>query len=218
MYIDKQSFAKICGNCEQVIVYGFGKYNYLEVIMALNLSGDTQATSAPEYIYEHPDLKSSSKMGRFSSYKQPLVDLILTNIKRRREGKELIPLIFIVGNEKEIYDPSEIAKRQESTTKWITYSELRRCFKLISNFGDEITNIAKETLKFVKVIPGENGHRFESVEPFWLDDKWEQAWSARKNQPIDSDKKTNKNYFWRNKLRSLVETPDTPDPPKCPKK
>ncbi len=217
---------------KEAMVYGFRHAHYLEVQKALCATG-----SPIQQVYDWA-LGSSEKPAVSKITKKPLeqirfqkkgagkkpisrlckagiTNLILENYKRRKEGNEIIPLIFCVGSKnpnKEAYEPSlgenppslrTIAGR--STV--VTHSELRRAFRLCKDFMHspdpvlrEIAEVARDTIKLVTVDQDEksDSYSLQQISPTWDDAQWDIEMRGRKaTRPARIGQKL---FKWRHEL------------------
>jgi hypothetical protein len=106
-----------------------------------------------------------------NQFKAGITDLVLENYKRKQIGLDIIPLIFcydIEGNQFQV-NPETITSRNESFKKLYTNMELRRCYKICCEKDPELkimTDIAKETIKFVKLVINTNReYELELLKP-----------------------------------------------------
>ena len=59
----------------------------------------------------------------------------------------------VVGLDNNRYDKSRIFERADDPSdKGVTLTELRRCYKLAHEFGEEMTKVAGQTFKFVRLV------------------------------------------------------------------
>ncbi len=121
--------------------------------------------------------------------KNVISNLVLANCIRKKQNLPIIPLIFLADVEDNRYPlrAEEIACTSYTADgdKRRTHQEIRRCYKLSTEFDNtplkEISEIARETIKFVKVSRNEKGTAiFEQIEPVWKQPSWEEIWNKRK--------------------------------------
>lgn len=118
----------------------------------------------------------------------------------------MVPLIFVVGLNNNRYDKSRIFQRADDPSeKGVTLTELRRCYKLAHEFGEEMTKVAEKTFKFVNLVSSDNGYQLETVEPFWKDEQWQKGWEERKKTTEKEIGSDNRNNFWRKKYQTLID-------------
>lgn len=162
-----------------------------------------------DYNYNNINLKRECKMA--------IVDLVLENFKRFKEGKLPIILLFctdkdgntdLQGNPQK-FDPIKVANKSIDR---ITYSELRRCYKLCvelasSNHRElrEIAYVANETIKFVNLRHFNGNFFLEKVSPCWECEGWEEARLKRKKIKLSRSKRKIENLDWRGELLKAVQ-------------
>lgn len=180
--LNLDSVNQLCGNANQLVVYGFADCQYRWVrgqvdplIRQANSIGQskipccglrtkpkTQIKSAFDYqikkTLEGRTLGLIESPNEVNLCKNVLNQLILENYKRVKEGKELIPLIFCVDISENRYAYNTTTVTIKSERKVITSQELRRYYKLLYDLGDdalgqELSLIARKTIKFVKLEP-----------------------------------------------------------------
>ncbi|QBR83966.1 hypothetical protein E3983_06145 [Legionella israelensis] len=203
MKLNETSVKKLCGEAKEAVVFGFGKYQYKELCEEINKLG-IKAVHSDDYEYKH-EVDKNAPYSPFRYFKFILNDLLIENYKRQQKGEPIIPLLFVVGLNENEYDKKQIAERQDHYDKWVTLTELRRCYKLVSEFGDEITDIAKKTFQFVKLVSKENTYQLQAVDPFWQDEQWKAAWEERKKNPDVPRNTPHKHIFWRETFEKLLK-------------
>lgn len=211
MKIDQESLKKVCGESTTAVVFGFGKYDYVEVCEEINKHGIT-AFHSDDYSIANLDLQKDNPYSMYGLFKLILNDLFLENYKKKKEGKPLVPLIFVVGKSDATYDPKQIAKREEGPDdKWTTLTELRRVYKLVTEFGPEFSQTALDTIKFVRLDTQSNVTQLELVTPFWESEDWKNEWANRKEEARQTHGRGYKNSIWRTNLKEKIQEIDNPN-------
>ncbi|PWY54666.1 hypothetical protein DGG96_16055 [Legionella qingyii] len=210
MKIDEDSIRELCGNSSEVVVFGFGKYNYKEVCNAFNKSNGINAVHSDNYETKNTDLTNNNPYSIYNYFKFIINDLIVENYKRQKEGKPIVPLIFVVGKSDESYDPKQIAQRDEGPIdKWVTLTELRRVYKLATEFGPEFSKVALDTVKFVRLETNSEVTTLKPVPPFWEGKEWQQDWQTRKEETQQRHGQLIKNSIWRSNLQEKIQEIDS---------
>ncbi|KTD72517.1 hypothetical protein [Legionella tucsonensis] len=226
MNIDEESIKALCGTSNKIVVFGFGRYKYIEACEAINKIKGIQAVHSDDYQYKHEVFDKRQPYSMNAYFKYIPNDLVLENYKRKQQGEPIIPLIFIIGFEEDECSLEQVTKRQEKYDKWVTLTELRRCYKLAHEFGNELTEVANETFKFVKLKQGSNGYQLQMVSPLWQSQDWEKHWSKRKQSTEKAPGSEYKYDYWRERFSTLANNlkdkkqsedeagPSSPDSPK----
>ena len=206
----ESSAAKIC-NSHNVMVYGFNSCHYQEVIEGLMTStlfknvfdyhlgykGHDQAFELTPHISQIETGKTKTA----DPCKAALVNIVLENYKRKKMGKELIPVLFAIDceNNSRPVTAENITTKKDEQNKKVTFKEIRRAYKLCEEFDDpEIRVIAKETFKFVKV---KDDLSLELIQAPWEKEGWKDLWGARMKAPKNTS--TQKKTSWRKELDRL---------------
>ncbi|MFW2572131.1 hypothetical protein [Legionella sp. 29fVS95] len=211
MKIDIEAVKALCGNSKEAVIYGFNFYNYQQLYEAINRDGSIKAYNSDDYESKNDVMANSghSYSNLYNHFKFIINDLLLENYKRQQKGEPLVPLIFVVGLDNNRYDKSRIFERADDPSdKGVTLTELRRCYKLAHEFGEEMTKVAGQTFKFVRLVSSDNGYQFETVEPFWKDEQWQKGWEERKKTTEKEMGSENRNNFWRKKFQTLIDETD----------
>lgn len=216
--LHSKDLRKICGKSNQVMVYGwkFCKYEDIKKLLHKNrndpnspirkvfdcsLGLSTRQTLEGHYIETFPIQKLFRNLYRHC--KLAIINLIFENYKRKKQGLDLIPLIFCVdiddgAKQFQAYTSMNIIGKDlnEYGIKFTTKQELRLCYKICCEFENkEINDIAKETIKFIKLVTEKpNQYRIKQLEPFWLDKDWDEAWKESMKTKSDRTKVA----FWEN--------------------
>ncbi|KTC86817.1 hypothetical protein [Legionella brunensis] len=208
--VDEESVKAICGESKEVVVYGFGNFNYLEICEAINALSGMKAYNSEDYDYSMEVFDKRQTMGQYDHFKYLLNALVLENYKKQQNGQPITPLFFVVGLDKKSYDLARISARApDPFEKGVTLTELRRCYKLAHEFGDKLNEVAQQTFKFVKATSTPNGYVLEVVDPFWEEKEWQQQWTTRKQSTKSLPGSVNKNNFWRENYRNLIDKATT---------
>lgn len=224
-FFDYNSVELICGNSNQVMVYGWSNCQYEEIADTLcepdspikkvfsYKIGVNKPSEDPEdhkqrvltyegrmieqIVIPMDDLPGADSQDekmlnerdnrrKRRDCKGALVNIVLENFKRSREGLPLIKVIFITDrfDNKHSITPQTIASKDSVLTRKVTHGELRRCYKLAcEQKNDALATIAKETFVFVHLIKAQGIYGLKPVSPFWANPEWAKAWSDRKAQP-----------------------------------
>jgi hypothetical protein len=221
------SVKAICGNSDQVMVYGYGTCLYKEIAKILRkaLSPVKKVFDwriGQEYIVDDSMLMTTEKteMQRLDvdfdhsatsrACKAALTNLVFENYKRKSLGLPLIPVIFaldIDGNRRTLKTTSFTSKHPSVNTI-VTHSEVRRCYKLCEKFANPmLRQVAQETFKFVKVKKDREEYRLEQISAPWKSADWSEEWAKRKGVRAPTAK-TN-SHPWRKGLALAIQRFDT---------
>ncbi|KTC80967.1 hypothetical protein [Legionella cherrii] len=213
MKIDQESVNALCGESSEVVVFGFSKYDYEEVYKGINANNKIKAFNYDDYDLKHKELHNNIPYSMYRVYKLILNDLVVDNYKRKKEGKPIVPLIFVIGNSDESCEPRQIAKREEDPyEKWVTLTELRRVYKLTTEFGAEFSQVARDTVKFVSLDTQSNPTKLKPVSPFWESKDWQHDWEQRKEETQLRHNRLIKNSMWRSNLQGKIQEIDKLNP------
>ena len=225
---------KICGRTEEVMVYGFQHCRYTQVTEALRSDSSSfkkvydcsiGGPYAPEafmntlegkrlYQIEIPELDTENVVRELKQYcKAGLVNMVIENVKRDRQQKKLIPLLFIVDIDENPHSltPDAVANKKYT---FVTMGELRRAYKLCQDpaLDPKIKAIANTTFKFTRTCEHQDKGGFyyslQQIEPFWNTDGWAKAWQARmsvSSQKEKPEREIKKRAYWRNQLNSSLK-------------
>lgn len=205
---DIESVNKLCGEATQVLVYGYECCKYDKVIDCFKrvLIGNDSIKIKRCFDVELGETLEGRNMCVIDGEKQwkdALVELVFENYLRIHEGKEIIPLIFCVDIDDNIYK-YKIDSVTEKSHRF-TDAELRRCYKLMYDLGKDgtaaaLSKVATATFKFVKLVKNKDNanYSFETVATF-SNEEWEKAMhSRRKGKPAKSTE-------WAKALMGLVQ-------------
>ncbi|WP_454781584.1 hypothetical protein [Legionella sp. WA2022007384] len=210
MKVDEKSVKALCGESSEVVVFGFGKYDYKELCNAINKYSGMNALNSDNYDSKHTDLSKNNPYSMYNYFKFILNDLMVENYKRQKEGKPIVPLIFVVGKSDAKYDPKQIAQRDDDPTeKWVTLTELRRVYKLATEFGPEFSQVALDTIKFVNIETNSDVTTLKLVTPFWESQDWQKDWQTRKEDTQKRHGQLIKNSIWRSNLHDKIQEIDS---------
>lgn len=230
---------KICNNSTQALVYGFRYCKYKSIKDTLIEQSSKLATDLNSFFLKIFDYqignplrsdyniegleidkidfdRPSNRIPR--TCKSALVDIVFENYKRKKTGKEIIPVLFCIdvsGNIAPFSVTAEtLASKNSHFNDLCTFKELRRAYKLCKEFDDEeIRAVAEETFKFVKVNVKDDEEGWsnfekgnvddcvlEQIKAPWDDPKWMSAWTKRQETVESSSRKT---LSWRAQLARL---------------
>lgn len=153
------------------------------------------------------------------SCKSLITLVIIENYKRKKEGLDLIPIIFVVDIDNNPYPMTveSVTTKEAYLNQKFTHCELRRCYRMIYDLPPdlkEISTIAQASIKFVKV-----GNMIydktkpislidvslSEVQPIWNNPNWKKAWDERKAQSVQTRFK----YIdWRDEIRKSINDYD----------
>jgi hypothetical protein len=211
----ESSAFKICNNSPQIMIYGFQHCGYEEILYELTGSTspfqkifDGSCGVISEKTLEGSEIQKigfdSDKSSR--AFKSALVNIVFENYKRKKQGKEMIPILFCIDCKNNPYPPypDTITSKLPFYNQKITHKELRRAYKLCEEFEDpEIRQIARQSFRFVKVINLDDGDRTLELLPApWQHKDWDTTWSKRMKAPKLSTEKSKKT-FWRKELATM---------------
>lgn len=223
--LDYESVSQITENSNQAVVYGFQHCRYTQVTEALknetspikkifdcsiggpfaDISVMTTLEGRKLEQVRIPNLDRHDVVRELKQYcKAGLVNIIIENIKREKEGKPIIPVLFVTDIEENTHPiRSETIASKENT--FVTMGELRRAYKLCHdpNLHLQVREMAQKTFKFVKVghlsQSGVTEYYLSPIAPFWMALDWEKAWDHRKVQSTIKP-----NQFWRQFLNRIA--------------
>lgn len=223
-HLDFNSVKNVIGDSKQAMVYGWADCHYKKVAKALEKSpescvkkvfdyhlGDSSAPKNEKTLEgrEIEKLKVYIKPGKemHRLCKTGVTNLLLENYKRSKEGKDIIPVIFCLDadDNQNVSSSETISSKDPKINEYVTNSELRRCKKLYDELNKspdeelrEMAEIAKQMLKFVKVVrSGENGDKaaLQPIPGLWdLPDLTETMQNRTKVKPK-----------WKEELEEAVE-------------
>lgn len=211
--LDLLSFKQICDNSHEVMVYGASHCSYDNIFDELNYMsranpsfevkkvfdyhvGYGYTTTAEGNNFEQIPLKNDDTK---QICKTGITNLILENYKRSISGKSIIPLINCIDTS---YNPypftaKSICSKDFRLNSIITNSELRRCYKLLTHSNPKISEIAKNTFKFVKVSRNSHGqYSLSQIDPPWNQNNWNQEWEPRNT--------VNEKSHWNTQLEEKI--------------
>lgn len=218
MKLNQTSINKILKNSSEVVVYGLEICKYIDVHEALS-SLNIKSHIASEYhlplfiplTLNRERSSANAKLIIGDECKHIVVNLIIENYKRSREGKPIVPLLFCVGTEDDLScEELNIDLLFEKSTS-IVNKELRRCYRIYAETTADIRDIARETFKFVHVKQNPVDHEeyiLEEVPPFWEKEGFNQKWQKRivdPNRPSQvAARQHPKQHKWKSKLLSAI--------------
>ncbi|OGT45038.1 MAG: hypothetical protein A3E83_06010 [Gammaproteobacteria bacterium RIFCSPHIGHO2_12_FULL_41_20] len=208
MRLSPTSITQICGDSEKIIVYGFSQCKYEAVAKALQTTLTHVYTwSSTPYAY----IRANQFAFFTTTYrcKSGITNLVIENVHRKRQGEPIIPLLFCIGYE-DSDDPSSFFQLDISSVARsisidsYTHSELRRCYKLVTETSPEVQEVARETLKFVKIrkIPNSDTYELIRLPPFWEEEKWLSSWQQRRHSTRSLDQKPD----WRKAIERHTQS------------
>jgi hypothetical protein len=127
-----------------------------------------------------------------------IVDFVLENYKRKIEDIPIIPLLFCVLNNGDNlrYNVDQICDQNRSYNT-VTASEIRRCYKLYSEFKSSpdqtLSEVVREMFIFADVRknkqPCDDDYSFRKVDTIWESQAWEAAWQQRQGSKKTPEQK-----------------------------
>ena len=98
MRIDKESLNKLLGKSSEVVVYGLSVCHYLDILGAIIEVGNVDTISYlggnfPQIAFDTGNDHVKNRC------KALITSLLIENVRRKRDGQPIIPLIFCVGLE-----------------------------------------------------------------------------------------------------------------------
>ena len=244
--VNMNSFKQICPNATQVMVCGWESCHYQQVRQALNIQPGSPIKRVLQYnvdstiegrmiglvptMYEvlgnivdsttREVVKLEDHRKTTRLYKAAMTSLALENYHRMKEGNTPIPLLFCI----EASDCPSSGKTSAETilskvrplNRLITHSELRRLYKLCTEFEKsddhelrELSKVARHMIKFVRLEKQPNGSYTFKEQPLFCDQKdWEDKWAARKcdNAPnLRKERQDERPTLWRRHISNLID-------------
>ena len=167
--------------------------------------------------------------------KTTLTNLLIYNYQQIKAGKPIIPLIFIIGSETQDFqlrfDPKQAALSSNDFD--ISNSELRRCFKMVTESTGDLKNVAEQTFNFFVlkdnskaknftewlfsfIFPKKNADTLEpkafslvQVPAPWNSSEFTAAWQKRTSNPDRSSQGKDKPFLWRKQLAEKISIIDS---------
>lgn len=206
--VDLNSIYKIIGkDCKEVMIYGLADCGWQLLIDTFDQL-PILTNTYNRFSFEQIDYDDYDNVRRMC--KATITSLVLQNYARKLEGKPIIPLIFSIGSEGTTspvtLSTSKVADSRNE--KHYSDSELRRCYKIVSEMPADIRAVAEETFKFVKIVY-ENFYfdgvmdcydkfSLKQIAPFWIDQQFTTAWEDRKKQSVNKQPSIFiKQHSWR---------------------
>jgi hypothetical protein len=135
--------------------------------------------------------------------KNAIVNLILENYKRKKEGKPLIPLLYILDIDRNPKGRTyqnlamNMTSKDPKYNKVVTHRELRRAYKLFSHENAVIREIARETFRFARLKnTEEETYALEPIAAPWESTGFAACWEARQKLSTSKPKQDS----WRMQL------------------
>lgn len=218
MKLNQASINKILKDSVDVVVYGLESCKYLEVhdaLSALNIKShiadEYGLPLAIPFIPNRERSTNNSKQIIGDECKHLIVNLIIENYKRWREGRPIAPLLFCVAIEDDLRHQELSIDCLFAVNSLIANKELRRCYRIYAETTPDIRIIARETFKFVHVKQNPHDkeeYSLEEVPPFWEKEGFNHQWQTRMsdpNRPSQVNARMHpKKYKWKSELLSAV--------------
>ncbi len=220
--ISDESIAKLLGvttRSTSMVVYGLGDCYYEQAYAALARDYDaycySEGKNSWDPVLHNADIRGNLTDGSFlNDYicKAVITNLIILNYELTLINLPVIPLIFIIGYKGKSFETNIDVTREFNCTFVLgtTNRELRRCYKLYSEFNGKFKEVAEATFKFVRLEQDEKDNGLFHLKPekspmnnpAWLE-KWQKYQNMKR--PRSEHEKSN----WRATLFkkvSLVES------------
>jgi len=217
----KDSFRDVTDNSPQVFIIGQDHCSYYELREALNLPNsplkrlfhwqiaqdlkskgfELNITLEGRKIEQIPLTKSFNGGRMIKRWcKMANTNIVFENFKRRREELPIIPLMMCLDRTDNPYPNSSktVTTKKEKYNSLTFYAEFRRCYKLCTFGRDnrldaEIREVAKQTIRCVKLELVNGEYVFTKATPYWEQDDWKACWEERKKQ---SNPRRHKENYW----------------------
>lgn len=219
---------------QEIMIFGYGHCKYREIADALKSEESpikkvfTEVVGKPNYnrksittaegrliaqiplsfqfSSDSPLEMNRKKIGR--ECKAALVNIVMENCFRKKQGKPLIPVVFCVAAEGSEYSPSIplFLSPEEELNQLMTHKEVRRAYKLMfdEDLPIEISMVAQETFQFTEVTTQGEEHSLEPIFGLKDDNEYRCCLDKRKKDKpqevalFSNHWKTNlKNFFLR---------------------
>lgn len=229
------SLKKICGESNQVLVYGFDDCEYEKVYAFLSKNSKVKGfpiqrvfnwalgmSSIADIAPKEVTTLEGRKMNWFPSKegdqrdttrhcKAGLANLVMENYKRKREGLPLIPAIFCLEKDGDFlkFETEDMTTKEAHLNSLVSHSELRRMYKLCHDkeVPERVRAVAQETFKFVRLKYVErNKYALAEIDAPWKSDKFPALWRERMDK--STSRRKEEYYDWRKKLIEEVEEYD----------
>lgn len=152
--------------------------------------------------------------------KSALVNIVLENVQRKKQGLQIIPIVFIIGKDKQGLDINKILKNKDDLDKLseilrqqnVTDAEIRRAYRLCfdESLPKEICEVAEETFKFITLTTNEASqpekYGFSFCAKPWQNHQWQALWNDRERaKPLRvNHQKAPKRKPWRQQVRTFM--------------
>ncbi|WP_419418431.1 hypothetical protein ACNVED_07650 [Legionella sp. D16C41] len=208
MKINYESLKAISKGSNQVVVYGFSQFKYQDIYKAINDISDitnVKAFNCNDYQFTENIQYGKEFNSLYGHFKYLLDDLLLSNYKKQQKHEPIVPLIFIVGFNDKKYEIARILERVDHFDKGVSLAELRRCYKLATEF-DKLTEVAHHTFNFVVATKKDDSYDLTVVDPPWKEASWEKGWEVRKQSTEKKSGSIHKNTIWRENYKKHIES------------
>ncbi|MEI8300505.1 MAG: hypothetical protein WCG10_02690 [Chlamydiota bacterium] len=228
--VNPDSIRAICGDSQQVFVYGFSHCQYGLMQELLPKSGSPiQRTFSgdPESLYSY-DITTTIEGRAFeiiypckhavhpeTFFKNGVASLVIENVIRQREGILNIPMLFctdITNNKYEAPNPRSVTTTENRTNNLITHGEIRRAYKLCYDPGvdPEVQAVARQSFHFIKLNIVDDQYILEKQKAPWEQEGWDEAWATRQEDSVSIQKESKE--YWRYHVNNLVRKIRGEDP------
>ncbi|MEI6242258.1 MAG: DUF4116 domain-containing protein [Chlamydiota bacterium] len=179
----------VCRNSDMAAIYGFHMCQYKEIGPALlNIPNSTLKKTIT--FFDPPSTEIQEKIPRNflcinptkNHCKDLLVEIVLENQERFKENRKIIPIIFCIDTDLPTFSPISPIEITYKSALSVTYSEIRRAYKLVTECPKEVCETAKKTFVFVKLITKTNPPSLIPIAPPWEQNGWNEGWATRKSQ------------------------------------
>lgn len=211
--INYPSLRASCAESPEIMVYGYRDCAYriiYETLATPKPFGDGLADSPIKNVFQYiigdpttpsltlegvPIYKIKTSGSPQSSFKAGLVNIVIENVKRQREARPLIPVLFTIdiSTDKSGHYPPSVFDLINLRDRFHTLKELMRTYKLCTDpsLPSEVREVAAKTFIFVKVLVSQMDTRspyglpaettttyaFETLKAPWLQESKE-VWDA----------------------------------------
>lgn len=226
--LDLSKFTSVCAPNKQVMVYGIASCDYNDILswlrelkwdgdykdvfsyllgqseqhnkgMLANKEHITSENKVIEKINHSGDLCSKTQC------KAGLINMIIENLKRKEEGKPIIPIVFVVEKDNIKLD---VGKVLDKVKKAYTDAEIRQAYKLCHDpsVNEKIRKISQESFIFISLSTNTNNElakfSFTKIASPWESSDWATRWINRRK----TENPNPKPYPWRKEIERLTGT------------
>lgn len=241
MIISNETIEKVLGQQRQVVIYGASKSHYnREIAQSLVQQGyelydfmggltayssfynDSLGLADHEYsltskLYDR-DIAGKTREG----FKSVITNLVIMNYQLKQEGKPLVPLLFCIGFESDQYEVNFKCDMEAMVNgEFQTSKEIRRCYKIYSELGEVMREIAEQTFKFVAVYADQNTQNVHHLKPLplvWQNTEWKRLWDVRSRNKLFGKHQTEKSNWRETLFKKIADSTPKKEPVRKHKK